>query len=89
MQNNTLLQLPEAAEARHEKPARTGLPMTKPLDECRYQARTLAASMMDLEAKQRAEVLRYLLNELQRLGKSIPADLREFAKGGSPGPLSD
>lgn len=60
--------------------------MTTPLDECHYQARTLAASMMDLTAQQRTDVLRYLLNELQRMGKAVPSGLKEFAEGGSRRP---
>jgi hypothetical protein len=47
--------------------------MTYPKGDCEYLVRTLAATMLDLSADDRAHVLRYLAAELERLDLIDPA----------------
>jgi hypothetical protein len=44
--------------------------MSRAYDDSRYLARTLAASLLDLEPPQQNQVLAYLKEELHRLGIS-------------------
>ena len=55
-------------------------------DDSRYLARTLAATMLDLEPAQRVEILTYLQQEVARL--VVPAEQTEFGPPDDEGGLA-